>query len=42
MMKERNTRITSLNWLRELTTLSVLVRLSLAVVLGGLIGLERR
>ena len=33
--------IASLDWLRELNTVSVFLRLLLAMVLGGLIGLER-
>ena len=33
--------ISSLDWLRELNTVSVLLRLLLAMMLGGLIGLER-
>ena len=33
--------IASLDWLRELNTISVFLRLLLAMVLGGLIGLER-
>ena len=39
--KEGASLIEALNYLRELNTVSVLLRLTMAMVFGGMIGLER-